>query len=173
MDLYSKIRDIKDFPKEGIVFKDITTLLKDPEALKHTIDSMAGKFADKKIDVVVGAESRGFIFGAAVACKLGAGFVPARKPGKLPHDTISESYELEYGTDAIEMHKDAIEKGQNVLIVDDLIATGGTVKAVCGLVEKLGGNISGVVFLIELAFLKGRDKINGYTIESLMTYAGE
>ncbi len=154
-----KIRDIHDFPKKGIVFKDITTVVKDKDAFKHVIDYFCDTFKDEQIDYVAAVESRGYIFGAPLAYKLGAGFVVIRKPGKLPAEVESVSYELEYGTDSLEIHKDAIEKGSKVLIVDDLLATGGTVAASCQLIEKLGGEISGVAFMVELEFLNGREKL--------------
>ena len=159
MDLASTIRSVPDFPVKGILFYDITTLLKNPEALKESIDQLASRYKNTAIDLVVGVESRGFIYGTALAYKLGAGFVPVRKPGKLPAETLIESYELEYGTNSIEIHVDAIQKGQKVLVVDDLLATGGTAKATCNLVEKLGGEVVGVAFMIELNFLKGRGKV--------------
>ncbi|MDD3420011.1 MAG: adenine phosphoribosyltransferase [Candidatus Gastranaerophilales bacterium] len=152
------IRDIPDFPKEGIVFKDITTVLKDSEGLKHTIDFLTEQFKDKKIDYVAGVESRGFIFGTPLAYNLGAGFVVIRKPGKLPADVESITYDLEYGSDTLEIHKDAIEKGKRVLIVDDLLATGGTAAAACELVKKVGGEVAGMGFIIELEALGGRSK---------------
>lgn len=166
-DLLKYIRNIPDFPKPGIQFKDITTLLKNPVALKACLDEFE-KLVAEKVDVVVGTESRGFIFGAPLADRLGAGFVPVRKPGKLPAATLKEEYELEYGTDALEIHKDAIEKGQRVLIVDDLLATGGTMEATIRLVEKLGGEISQIQFLIELAFLNGRKKLGNYPVNALI-----
>lgn len=156
----SKIRDIVDFPKKGIVFRDITTAVKDAKALKEIIDFLTEQFKDKKIDYVVGIESRGFIFGSALAYNLGAGLVLIRKPGKLPAETISQSYELEYGTDKIEMHKDAIEPGKNVLIIDDLLATGGTVDASIKLLKQTGANIVSAAFVIELADLKGRERLS-------------
>ena len=173
MDLRSLIRDVPDFPKPGIVFKDITTLTKDPEGLRVAVDALADRFTDANVDLVVGIESRGFVFGAAVAYKLGVGFVPARKPGKLPAQTVSAAYELEYGTDAIEMHRDAIGQGQRVLIVDDLLATGGTAAAAVELVSGLGGEIVAIAFLIDLAFLRGRDKLAGYEVFSLIEYDSE
>lgn len=173
MDLKSVIRSIPNFPKPGIVFRDITTLLKNPAALKESIDGLADGFKPGDVDVVVGAESRGFIFGAAVACKLGAGFVPVRKKGKLPAETVKASYNLEYGSDTIEIHKDAIRPGQRVLMVDDLLATGGTMAACCELVEKLGGTIVGIAFVIELSFLKGRGKLGEYKVVSLVDYESE
>jgi adenine phosphoribosyltransferase len=170
MDLASTIRSVPDFPVEGILFYDITTLLKDPAALKESVDQLVDLYQNKGVDVVVGVESRGFIFGTPLAYQLGVGFVPVRKPGKLPAETASESYTLEYGTNTIEIHVDAIEKGQNVLVVDDLLATGGTARATCNLVEKLGGKIVGVAFVIELNFLNGRDKLEGYDVFSLLQY---
>ena len=155
-----KIRAVKDFPKEGIIFRDITTALKEPEILKIMIDYLCEQFKDTKIDYIAGIESRGFIFGMPMAYKLNAGFIPVRKPNKLPAETISEEYSLEYGTDKIEIHADAIEKGANVLIVDDLLATGGTADAACKLVKKAGGNLVGIAFLIELEALKGREKFD-------------
>jgi len=166
MDLVNFIRDVPDFPKKGIVYKDITTLLKDKDAFKHTVDLMTEKYRSKKIDKVVGIESRGFIFAGVVAYQLGCGLVITRKPGKLPSDTISEEYELEYGTDLLEVHTDAIKKGDRVVIVDDLLATGGTARAVTELIERLNGKIEGLEFLIELMFLKGREKLGKYNIDS-------
>src|SRR6185437_12712741 len=153
------IRDIPDFPKPGILFRDITPLLADPSGLALAVELLANPFRGKNIDLVVGAESRGFIFGTAVACCLSAGFVLVRKPGKLPHKCISKSYDLEYGKDRLEMHADSIVKGQRVLVVDDLLATGGTMKACCEMVKKLGGELAGLAVLIELASLKGRDRL--------------
>ena len=170
MDLASTIRSIPDFPIEGILFYDITTLLKNPEALKASVDQLVGHYQDAEVEVIVGMESRGFIFGMPMAYRMGLGFVPVRKPGKLPAETVSESYDLEYGTNTLEIHVDAIEKGQKVLIVDDLLATGGTAKATCSLVEKLGGEIVGIAFVIELNFLKGREKLQGYDVFSLLQY---
>lgn len=171
MDLASTIRSVPDFPVEGILFYDITTLLKDPVALKYCIDQLAEKYHDFDIDVIVGMESRGFIFGMPLAYKLGVGFVPIRKPGKLPAETISESYALEYGTNTLEIHKDAIEAGQRVLVVDDLLATGGTARATCNLVERLGGTVASIAFIIELTFLNGRSQLEGFDIFSLLKYA--
>lgn len=164
------IRDIPDFPKPGILFKDITTLLRNKDAFKKAVDALADEFKDKKIDVVVAVEARGFILGGAVAHKLGAAFVPVRKKGKLPWKTRSATYELEYGTDTLEMHHDAIKSEDKVLIIDDLLATGGTVKAVTDLVKQLQGKILGIAFLIELTFLKGKDKLKDYPIFSLIKY---
>jgi adenine phosphoribosyltransferase len=173
LDLKAIIRSIPDFPKPGVVFRDITTLLQDPAALREAVDRIAEHFAGDNIDVVVGAEARGFIFGPAIAYKLGAGFVPVRKPGKLPSETIQATYELEYGTDTIEIHKDALKAGQRVLMVDDLLATGGTMAACCELVEKLGGGIVGCAFVVELSFLKGRAKLPAYEVFSLVDYESE
>ncbi|HWB53327.1 MAG TPA: adenine phosphoribosyltransferase [Tepidisphaeraceae bacterium] len=164
------IRDIPDFPKPGILFRDITPLLADPSGLALSIELLANPFRGKQIDLVVGAESRGFIFGTAVACCLSAGFVLVRKPGKLPHKKVSMTYDLEYGKDTLEMHADAIVKGQRVLIVDDVLATGGTMKACCDLVEKLGGKIAGVAVLIELTSLHGRDKLTNHELHSVIQY---
>jgi adenine phosphoribosyltransferase len=164
------IREVPDFPKEGINFYDITTLLKDADGLRQTIDALAAEYKDVQIDTVIGVESRGFIFAAPLAYHLGAGFVPVRKPRKLPAECVSVSYDLEYGTDTLEMHKDAVGEGHRVLIVDDLLATGGTAKAVVDLVESLGGKIVGLLFLVELDFLNGRSKFNGYDVRSLLNY---
>lgn len=164
------IRNVPDFPKEGIQFKDITTLIKDGELFAEVVDQLYLPFKEHEIQKVVGIESRGFIFGAALSYKLNAGFVPIRKPGKLPAEKLSASYELEYGTDSIEIHKDAILPGENVIVVDDLLATGGTAKAACELIEKLSGNIIGISFLIELTELKGRDKLKNYPVHSLLTF---
>ncbi len=164
------IRDIPNFPKPGIVFKDITPLLADFQAFKLAIGSLSEKYSGQKIDKIVSMESRGFIFGSAVALKLGCGFVPVRKKGKLPYKTIKEEYELEYGTDTLEIHEDAIQKGENILIVDDVLATGGTAKAVCRLVEKVGGKVAGLAFLIELSFLNPREKLPEYDVFSLLKY---
>ena len=164
------VRDVRDYPKSGIVFKDITPVLADIDALRTSIKEMAAPFTNLGIDIVVGIESRGFIFGAPIADLLNAGFVPVRKPGKLPWKTESVSYELEYGTDALEIHEDAITEGQNVLIVDDLLATGGTAEATCKLVSKLGGNIKGLSVLIELKDLNGRKRLNQYNVHSLVQY---
>ncbi|HMQ50734.1 MAG TPA: adenine phosphoribosyltransferase [Anaerolineae bacterium] len=170
MDLASTIRSVPNFPIEGILFYDITTLLKNPVALQETIDQLTAEYQNKKIDVVVGMESRGFIFGMPLAYRLGVGFVPIRKPGKLPAKKLSESYSLEYGINTLEIHVDAIEAGQHVLIVDDLLATGGTAKASCNLVEKLGGKVVGLAFVIELSFLNGRKKLADYEVFSLLQY---
>ena len=165
-----KIRDIPDFPKKGIVFKDITPLLSDIETLRTSVKEMAAPYMDLNVDVVVGIESRGFIFGAPIADILGCSFVPVRKPGKLPWKTESVSYELEYGSDSLEIHIDSIEPHQNVLIVDDLLATGGTAEATCRLVSKLNGNIVGLTVLVELEFLEGRKRLNQYNVHSLVQY---
>ena len=168
--LKSEIRHVPDFPKAGILFYDITTLLRDPAGFRLAIDSVATPFQDKAISLVVGIESRGFILGSAVADRIGAGFVPVRKVGKLPSDRIRASYDLEYGTDSLEMHSDAIERGQRVLIVDDLLATGGTAKATVDLVKQIGGVVEGVAFLIELVALNGRSKLPGETIHVVLKY---
>jgi len=169
-ELRAKIRDIKNFPTEGILFKDITTLLKDGPAFRAVVDMLAARYAKDRVDVVVGIESRGFIFGGAVAHQLAAGFVPVRKLGKLPGKTIEVEYELEYGRDALAVHEDAIKAGQRVLAVDDLLATGGTMAATLRLVQQLGGKVVGVAFMIELAFLKGREKLKDYPLHSLIVY---
>lgn len=169
----SKIRAINDFPKKGIIFRDITTAVKDPQAMRYMIDYLTDRYKDERIDYVAGIESRGFIFGAALAYKLGAGFVVIRKPGKLPAETISQEYELEYGTDKIEMHADAVEAGKKVLIVDDLLATGGTVDAAAKLLKKAGANVVGSAFIIELTDLKGREKLKDIDVFSMVQYEGE
>jgi len=169
-DIANKIRNIPDFPKKGINFKDITPVLSDIKIFKKAIKEMATPYMDSNIHIVVGIESRGFIFGAPIAEYLNCSFVPVRKPGKLPWDTEIVFYELEYGKDSLEIHKDAIEKGQNILIVDDLLATGGTAEATCKLVSKLKGNIVGFTVLIELKFLKGREKLKSYNVHSLVKY---
>jgi adenine phosphoribosyltransferase len=170
IDLKQMIRSVPDFPKPGINFFDITTLLKEPAGLKTTIEALSAPYADARIETVVGIESRGFILGSAVAQQLGAGFVPVRKPGKLPARAIKEVYELEYGKDAIEIHADAIEKGQRVLIVDDVLATGGTAAATTRLVKRLGGELHGLAFLIELTFLAGKNKLTGENVYSVLQY---
>ncbi len=170
MDLKAKIREIPDFPKEGILFYDVTTLLKDAGGFKRVIDKIGSFYEGDGIHKVVAMESRGFIIGAPVAYRLGAGFVPVRKPGKLPSDVYEAKYELEYGADSLSIHQDAIAPGERVLIVDDLIATGGTVAATVQLVKKLGGIIHGVAFLIELTELRGRNKLDGYNVVSLLSY---
>jgi adenine phosphoribosyltransferase len=169
-ELRAKIREIPDFPKPGILFYDITTLLKDPVAYRAAIDAMLAPYSEMAIDIVVGMESRGFIFSAPMAYRLGAGLVPVRKLGKLPAETISVEYALEYGSNTLEVHRDAIEPGQKVLIVDDLLATGGTVNGTVELVQRLKGEIVGLAFLVELGFLKGRDRLSGYTVSSVITY---
>ncbi len=168
MNLKDKIRYIQDFPKKGILFRDITPLLEDPKALKAIIKEFANIYKDKGIQKVAGVESRGFIFGAPLAIALNAGFVPIRKAGKLPAETIGEEYALEYGTNRIEIHKDAIQKGERVLLVDDLLATGGTMEACGKLVRALGGKISGIVFVIELKELSGRKRLKGYPVKALI-----
>ncbi len=168
--LKKKIRHVPDFPKRGILFYDITTLLRDPAGFHAAIDSLATPFQGKGIDLVVGVESRGFIVGAAVADRIGAGFAPVRKVGKLPAKTVRATYDLEYGTDSLEIHDDAVTKGQRVLIVDDLLATGGTAKATLDLVTGLGGKVHAFAFLIELIGLSGRDRLQGQTIHSVLTY---
>ena len=164
------IREVPDFPKPGILFYDITTLLKDAAGFKTVIDALQTHYRDTRVDLVLGIEARGFIFAPTVAYALGAGFIPVRKPNKLPAKAIRETYQLEYGTDSLEVHADAIQPGQNVLIVDDLLATGGTAAAVGRLVEKLGGKVAGFGFVVELDFLKGRDKLPGYAVFSLLHY---
>jgi adenine phosphoribosyltransferase len=173
MNLKSLIRDVPDFPKPGIVFKDITTLIKDGDAFKDACQQMAEKYKNTQVDKVVSIEARGFLFGAPVAYLLGAGIVPVRKPKKLPSDRERIDYQLEYGTDTLEIHRDGIEPGERVLIVDDLLATGGTALATCQLVEKVGGNVMGVIFLVELGFLKGREILKDYEVKSLITYDKE
>ena len=172
-DLKGLIRSIPGFPKKGIVFRDITPLLADADGFKQAVEVLAKKFKTAKPELVVGVEARGFIIGPAVALALGAGFVPVRKPGKLPYKTRSASYQLEYGTDKVEIHADAVCPGQKVLMVDDLLATGGTMAATCNLVESMGGRIVGCAFLIELSFLNGRDKLKKYDVFSLMDYKSE
>lgn len=169
MELKDTIRAIEDYPKEGVIFRDITTLLKDKDAFKKSVDEMAAKI-DDDVDKIIGIEARGFIFGAALAYKLNKGFIPVRKPGKLPWDKISESYDLEYGEDSIEIHKDALEPGEKIVIVDDLLATGGTSKACLKLVRSLGGEVSSLVFLAELEGLKARDELKGEKVHSVIRY---
>ncbi|MBI4979952.1 adenine phosphoribosyltransferase [Candidatus Woesearchaeota archaeon] len=171
--LKSKIRTIPHWPKPGIMFRDITTLIKDPEAFNYVIQQFTEHYQNQKIDKIAGIESRGFIFGAALAHKLNLPFVLIRKKGKLPAETVSQEYALEYGTDKIEIHKDAIDAGENVLIVDDLLATGGTASAACQLVEKIGGKVAGVGFVIDLPELKGREKLQGYDIFNLVEFEGD
>src|ERR1044071_8954671 len=170
MDLKQHIRHVPDFPKTGILFYDITTLLRDREGFAMTVDLLSTPYEQQGIDVVVGIESRGFILGAAVANRIGAGFVPIRKPGKLPAKALKETYDLEYGTDALEIHEDAVQGGQRVLIVDDVLATGGTAAAAAQLVKKLGGELFGMAFLIELLFLNGRSKLAGENVVSVVQY---
>ena len=170
VDLTDFIRDIPDFPKAGIIFKDITPLLGDPGAFRTTIERMADPYRDGGVELIVGIESRGFIFGAAMALELGLGFVPIRKPGKLPSETISAEYELEYGTDTIQIHTDAIVEGQKIALVDDLLATGGTMAAACKLVSELNAQIAGISFLIELDFLEGRKKLGDFPIHTQINY---
>jgi adenine phosphoribosyltransferase len=168
--LKAKIRNVPDFPKPGILFYDITTLLQDPKGLHESINSLANPFLHDGIDIVVGVESRGFIFASAVADRIGAGFTPVRKPGKLPSSTVRATYSLEYGTDALEIHDDAIRKGQRVLIVDDLLATGGTARAAADLVTRLGGEVHALAFLIELVALNGRERLTGRTVHTVLKY---
>ncbi|MBQ2924315.1 MAG: adenine phosphoribosyltransferase [Anaerotignum sp.] len=170
MDLRDKIRNIQDFPQEGVLFRDITTLLKDAEGMKEAVDQMTAKLEGIDFDLVLGPESRGFIFGMPVAYNMGKGFVPVRKAGKLPAEVVSKEYALEYGTATIEMHKDAIQPGQKVVIVDDLMATGGTAKAIVEMVEEMGAEVAAMLFLIELDFLEGRKVLPGYKIESIIHY---
>ncbi len=164
------VRTVPDFPKEGILFRDITPVLRDPEALRSVIDHMLEYCKDQQIDAVVGIESRGFMFAVPLALALGAGFVPVRKLGKLPAEVVQAEYSLEYGTNTVEMHRDAIQPGERIIIVDDLIATGGTAAAAIDLVEQLGGEVAGLLFFVELAALKGRESLQGYEVESLVTY---
>jgi adenine phosphoribosyltransferase len=170
MDLKQHIRHVPDFPKAGILFYDITTLLRDPRGLAATIERLSAPYLDQRVDLVVGIESRGFILGSAVARRLGAGFVPIRKPGKLPAKRLKETYSLEYGTDTLEIHEDAVQAGQHVLIVDDVLATGGTAAAASRLVRQLGGNLQGLAFLIELRFLNGLSKLEGEKVFSVLQY---
>ncbi len=164
------IRNVPDFPKKGILFYDITTLLKDAKALREVLDTLATRYVNQNIDLVVGIESRGFIFAPALAYQIKAGFVPVRKPGKLPAETVKATYDLEYGKDSLEIHRDAIQQGQRVLVVDDLLATGGTAAAVTQLIRQLGGEVAGLAFLVELEFLSGRKKLTGYDVFSLLQY---
>ena len=173
VELKDIIRDVKDFPKPGIVFKDITPLLANPQLFAYAVDRLAAFTRQNESDVVLAAEARGYLFGAAVAYKLGLPLVIVRKPGKLPHKTVSHTYELEYGTDTLEIHEDAIRKGQRVMLVDDLLATGGTIEACAKLVEKSGGVVAGCAFVIELSFLKGRQKIEEYEVFSIIDYESE
>jgi adenine phosphoribosyltransferase len=169
-DLKKLIREVPDFPKPGINFYDITTLLKHPDGLRKTVDALAAEYDGEKVDTVIGVEARGFIFAPALAYHLGAGFVPVRKPKKLPAECASICYDLEYGQDTLEIHRDAVGNGHRVIIADDLLATGGTAKAVCDLVEGLGGTVVGLVFVVELEFLPGRKKLEGYDVRSLIKY---
>ncbi|KPJ55677.1 MAG: adenine phosphoribosyltransferase [Planctomycetes bacterium DG_58] len=173
MDLKDIIRNIPDFPKPGVVFRDITPLLANPQLFAYAVDRLAAFTQQNESDVVLAAEARGYLFGAAVAYKLGLPLVIVRKPGKLPHKTVSHTYELEYGTDTLEIHEDAIRKGQRVMLVDDLLATGGTIEACAKLVEKLGGVVAGCAFVIELSFLKGREKLTDYAVFSIIDYESE
>lgn len=171
--LEKSIRSIPDFPKPGILFRDVTTLAQNKDAFKKSIDLLSRKYKGRGINKVVGVEARGFIFAAAVANKIGAGFVPVRKKGKLPYKTISTTYELEYGTDTLEIHKDSISPGEKILVIDDLLATGGTVKAVVDLVNQLGGKVAGIGFVIELVDLRGKEKLKDYPIFSLVKFEGK
>jgi adenine phosphoribosyltransferase len=170
VDLRSKIRDVPDFPTEGILFKDVMPLIADPVAFRETIDRLAAWAGPRTPDVILGAEARGFIFGGALAYALGCGFVPARKPGKLPWETIEATYDLEYGTDTLVVHADAVSAGNRVIVLDDVLATGGTARAKIDLVERLGGTVVGVLFVIELTFLHGREKLDGYDVHALIDY---
>ena len=169
-ELKSYIREVADFPKPGINFYDITTLLKDPVGLRQTMDAFVEHFSDQKVDQVIGIESRGFMFAPILAMEMGAGFVPVRKPGKLPAEVVAQTYDLEYGTDTVEMHADAVDQGTRVLIVDDVIATGGTAAATAQLVEKQGGQLVGFAFVVELTFLNGREKLKPHRVDSLIRY---
>ncbi len=173
MRLEDHIRDIPDFPKPGIAFKDITPLFLDPEALRSAVGALADYARSREADYIVSAEARGFVLGGAIAADVGAGFILARKPGKLPRETSSVEYQLEYGVDALEVHADAVAGGARVLVHDDLLATGGTAKALCGLVEQAGGVVAGCAFVIELAFLRGRERLGGYDVHSLVVYDSE
>ena len=170
LDLRTKVRDVPDFPQPGIVFKDIMPLVADPAAFRQTIDELADWSRPRSPDIILGAEARGFIFGGALAFALGCGFVAARKPGKLPWQTVEATYDLEYGTDSLQIHADALGRGQRVIVLDDVLATGGTAKAKCELVEQLGGTVVGALFVIELEFLHGRDRLAGYDVHSLIAY---
>ena len=170
LDLRDRVRDVPDFPKPGIVFKDLMPLVADAAYFRETIDRLEELARPRQPDIILGAEARGFIFGGALADRLGCGFVPARKPGKLPWNTIEATYELEYGTDSLQIHADAIAKGKRVIVHDDVLATGGTARAKTELVEQLGGTVAGALFVIELGFLHGRDKLDGYDVEALITY---
>jgi len=173
LEMKSSIRRIPDFPKKGIVFRDITTLWKDPVLLRRSADAIYERFHDRRVDKVLGIEARGFVFGALLAERFGVGFIPARKMGKLPAERVTEEYQLEYRVDGLEIHRDSIERGENVLIVDDLIATAGTALASTRLVERLGGKVVGLAFVVELSFLKGREKLSKYDVFSLVRYASE
>jgi adenine phosphoribosyltransferase len=170
LDLRDRVRDVPDFPKPGIVFKDLMPLVADPTYFRETIDRLEALARPKRPDIILGAEARGFIFGGALADRLSCGFVPARKPGKMPWETVEATYDLEYGTDSLQVHADAISKGTRVIVHDDVLATGGTARAKTELVEALGGEVVGLLFVVELAFLNGRDKLAGYDVESLITY---
>jgi adenine phosphoribosyltransferase len=170
LDLRDRVRDVPDFPKPGIVFKDLMPLVADPTYFRETIDRLAELARPKHPDIILGAEARGFIFGGALADRLGCGFVPARKPGKLPWETVEATYDLEYGTDSLQVHADAIGEGTRVIVHDDVLATGGTAKAKTELVERLGGEVVGLLFVVELSFLNGREKLAGYQVDSLITY---
>ena len=170
LDLRDRVRDVPDFPKPGIVFKDLMPLVADATYFRETIDRLADLARPRQPDIILGAEARGFIFGGALADRLGCGFVPARKPGKLPWETVEATYDLEYGTDRLQIHADAISKGTRVIVHDDVLATGGTARAKTELVEQLGGEVVGLLFVVELAFLNGRDKLTGYDVESLIQY---
>jgi adenine phosphoribosyltransferase len=170
VDLKSKIREVPDWPQPGVGFKDVTPLLADPEALDQTVNELAAWSKERKPDLILGAEARGFILGAAIAREIGCGFVPARRPGKLPPETVSATYKLEYGQNALELHPDLIPNGSRVLIHDDVLATGGTVEAIGGLVSQLGGDVCGVCFIIELTFLGGRERLSKYDLTALITY---
>ena len=170
LDLRDRVRDVPDFPKSGIIFKDLMPLVADPTYFRETIDRLEAAAQPKRPDIILGAEARGFIFGGALADRLHCGFVPARKPGKLPWETVEATYDLEYGTDSLQVHADAISKGTRVVVHDDVLATGGTAKAKTELVEALGGEVVGLLFVVELAFLNGRDKLAGYDVQSLITY---
>jgi adenine phosphoribosyltransferase len=170
VDLRTKIRDVPDFPKEGILFKDVMPLIADPEYFAESIRQLAEWARPRKPDLILGAEARGFIFGGALAYELGAGFIAARKPGKLPWETVEATYELEYGTDSLEVHRDAVTPGARVIVLDDVLATGGTARAKCELVEQLQGTVAGVTFVIELTFLNGRERLSDYDVHSLIQY---
>ena len=172
-DLKSVIRNVKDFPKPGIVFRDITTLIADPRAMRYAVDKLAEETTSRHAEAILAAESRGYLFGAGVAYKLGLPLAIVRKPGKLPEATIKHTYELEYGTDTLELHTDAIKRGQRVMLIDDLLATGGTIEACAKLVEKLGGTVAGAAFVIELSFLKGRERLKGMPVYSIVDYESE